>query len=136
MDIGGLFCPDFMLDCIPIFPHPVGSFYCVIIALTIDWMQHSCLGGRGLILKLVAEGVYERIGYFQCNGYKATELVSKRRRDMFKKDARTRTEQYEYFPFEVQYLADRCETKVTRQASAREMQDREVDTEEVVFTIL
>lgn len=116
---------------------PGRKYYCVMLFLhahspgSLDFI-------RGLILELVSEGVYRRIGLCFSLEEQSIRLVSKRRRRLFKKPIifKSKFQSYEEFPFEVHYSPDGCETKISRKASARELRERRGDTEEVVFTII
>jgi hypothetical protein len=96
-----------------------------------------------LILEFVRKGIYRRIGTCktaELYHQDSMALISKRRRGHFRdykgKVPGNETEPYKHYPFKIHYSEDECTTKVSRKASIRELQEREADTEEVVFTII
>ncbi|EPE34442.1 hypothetical protein GLAREA_10136 [Glarea lozoyensis ATCC 20868] len=112
------------------------SYCCVVIACYGIRTKKFC----GLVLELVREGVYKRVGNWNSYDPVVKTLISKRRRGQlgsYIADAsRELATSYKKYPFEVHYSEDGCTTNISRKASPRELQEREDDTEEVVFTII
>lgn len=113
------------------------EYYCVMLAYNVCG-NNAYTSSKGLLLEPVAEGVYKRIGVCDSSLAPDKPLISERRYRRMENPSLFKHERkpYKRFPFEVHYSPDGCETRITRGASAQELQDREADTEEVVFTII
>jgi hypothetical protein len=90
------------LDCIRTSSSPDRSYSCVMVVF-VRFGYEQLIGQdfKGLVLELVSEGVYKRVGRF-FTSFKADRLLlSKRRRGIIEEDLANRTPPYEHFPFKV-----------------------------------